>query len=312
MWPNIESFVSQNVLDSLSSEFYTTLSNFIEEKNLNSGYMAEFASVYLPLASWINNKQLNEPLIIGINGAQGSGKSTLSQLLSLILGQLFNKSVLHLSIDDLYLSREKRLQLSQSKHPLLKMRGVPGTHDVELGLGILKKVKYNLSESISLPVFDKSIDDLLPKEQWLLLANNIDIILFEGWCVGALPQDVDQLAHPINDLEKKHDSDAFWRDYVNKQLAGPYAALFSMIDYLVMLKVPDMESVFKWRKLQELNLIKNMQSTDRVMSENEIKQFILYFERITQQCLLDMPPRASVTLNINTNHRITRVDINDR
>ncbi len=317
MWPNIDTLIHKDVTDYLTADFYLQISDFAKQKKLNKNYIVEFSSIYLPLAAWISHKHLNVPLIIGINGAQGSGKSTLSQLLCLILDQIFNKSVLHISIDDLYYSRKKRLQLAKFEHPLLLTRGVPGTHDVELGLSILNKIKYSLSERMNLPVFDKSIDDLLPKDQWLPIANDINIVLFEGWCVGALPQSINQLTQPINSLEKVQDADGQWRHYVNDQLEGRYATLFSMIDHLVMLKVPDMISVFKWRQLQESKLLKeskfkkNSRFNNRIMSKNDIRKFIMYFERITQQCLIDMPTRASVTLNINTNHRITRVDIKD-
>ena len=161
----------------------------------------------MPLAKWIESKQGAGPVIIGINGAQGSGKSTLSKLLVIVLEKIFNKSVLHLSIDDLYRSRDKRLERASTIHQLLKVRGVPGTHNTDLGIEILKSIKTSSDYEIKLAVFDKAIDDLLPENHWHLIQKNIDIVLFEGWCVAAEPQTKLQLCAPVNLLEEKEDAD---------------------------------------------------------------------------------------------------------
>lgn len=309
MWPEINQLLNEQQLNDYAFKFEAELAQFIESENLDASFALSFKSVFIPLAKWIESKQVGAPLVLGVNGAQGSGKSTLCKLLVMLLGQLFNKTVLHLSIDDLYLSPSQRQQLANEIHPLLKVRGVPGTHNVELGIELLKSIKDRSAHNLKIPVFDKTIDDLLPEEQWVRLVNNIDIVLFEGWCVAALPQQTHELKDAINQLEKKHDIDGIWRQYVNQKLSSSYAKLFSYIDYLVMLKVPQMQLVFEWRNLQEQKLKLNSDTHDLLMSEAEIKHFIMYFERITRNCLQEMPQRADVVLALNKQHEIVSVDV---
>jgi D-glycerate 3-kinase len=266
------------------------------------------------LTAWLANKHSDIPIVVGINGAQGSGKSTLSKILKSLLTHGFGKSVVHLSIDDLYLSQQRRQKLANEIHPLLEVRGVPGTHDVELGKKILSALVNKKSKfPVVIPVFDKAQDDLLPKSEWLAVDASPDIILFEGWCVGSRAQKQSELKRDVNELEKSKDREGIWRNYVNDQLAGPYQDLFGFIDYQLMLKVPDMESVFEWRALQEKRLEEHCTQENilnaNVMSESEIAQFIMHYERITRASLEEMPDRADILLELNKQHQVCNIKV---
>ena len=39
-----------------------------------------------------------------------------------------------------------------------------------------------------IPKFDKSLDDRRPKNRWQKIKKKPNIVIFEGWCVGAKPQ----------------------------------------------------------------------------------------------------------------------------
>ncbi|MCW9005006.1 MAG: hypothetical protein OQK70_07075, partial [Gammaproteobacteria bacterium] len=251
-WPSDQRLMDDQQNNELYQRCLPLVQVVLEQEKLNTDLLALLKTVYLPLAAWIAGRHQNKPVVIGINGAQGSGKSTLSKILKPVLSEVFNKTVVELSIDDFYLSRNKRKQLADTVHSLLQVRGVPGTHDVELAKQIISKLtNTDFNEDISIPVFDKAMDDLLPEDQWRSVEQPVDIILFEGWCVDACAQDEIKLEQAINELELKEDADAVWRRYVNQQLAGSYKTLFEKIDYLIMLKVPDMASVYEWRNLQE-------------------------------------------------------------
>ena len=107
-----------------------------------------------------------------------------------------------------------------------------------------------------------------------------------------------------NDVE---DKDLKWRKYVNEKLKKEYKKVFSMIDHYVFMKVPNFKMVFKWRLLQEKKLKKKSSYKKKTMSNNEIKRFIMFYQRITLQMVKDLSKSASVVMLLNKNHKITKV-----
>ena len=145
-------------------------------------------------------KTHNKTLLLGLSGSQGSGKSTISKILKIILNTNFNLNVIYISIDDFYKTTIERKKMSKLYHPLFLTRGVPGTHDSKMiykKLSSLLKKNFN---SISIPKFDKSIDNRLKFKYWKKIKKKPDIIIFEGWCVWAEPQKFKELKKPINIL----------------------------------------------------------------------------------------------------------------
>ena len=272
--------------------------------------------IYLPLAAALA-KAAHEhegPLVVGVNGAQGSGKTTLCSILTLLLEVGFNLRATSFSIDDLYLTHAERNELGQAVHPLLTTRGVPGTHDVEMGRQLLAELTSpNTGHQIAIPVFDKSIDDRSPRSDWRMVETPFDIILFEGWCVGAKPQSIEELQEPVNTLEKSDDPQCLWRSHVNAQLAGDYTRLFAALDLLIMLEVPDMDCVFVWRGLQEKKLAALSQRADvtKLMEKTALHRFIMHYERLTRHILAEMPERADLVLRLDTSHQVESVKVNN-
>lgn len=237
------------------------------------------------------------PKVLGICGSQGSGKSTLARQISDFMSER-GRRVAVLSLDDLYLSSNEREKLGKTLHPLFRTRGVPGTHDVQLGIDIIEQLKSGAGSL--LPRFDKSSDNPFPSSQWERISGSVDIIIFEGWCVGAAPEQSDALVNPLNELERNHDQDAIWRVMVNEFLAGPYQRLFSLIDRLVLLAAPSFDIVKSWRVEQENTLIAHLslngQSGDAIMSASDIEIFVQHYERISRHILREMPTRADFTV----------------
>jgi D-glycerate 3-kinase len=279
---------------------------------IDSNLEQNLVDIYVPLAATLRQvaQRQDAPLIVGINGAQGAGKSTLCRLLQIVLEQGFDQKVVSISIDDLYLTHAERCQLAEQKHPLLATRGVPGTHDVSLGLRLLSNFRHR--QTIQMPVFDKATDDRRQQKDWRQVTGPFDLVLFEGWCVGARAETEETLAVPINILEREEDPDVSWRRYVNQKLNGDYRQLFAEIDFLVMLKVPDMESVMQWRGLQErkLALASGQQKEDKIMDAAALQRFIMHYERLTRNMLNEMPDRADLVLELSPEHQIDGVRIN--
>jgi len=237
------------------------------------------------------------PAYIAIAGAQGSGKTTLARLLTDELRQLGVRAVA-CSLDDFYLERDRRVVLSQTTHPLLITRGVPGTHDVDLCLRVLDGVTR---VPTSMPQFDKGIDDRLDPSRWPL-AGPVDVVVIEGWCLGARAQKAADLVAPVNELERDEDPDGRWRRLVNDALAGRYQALFARFDRLVFLQVPGIDAVRRWRAEQETELPQN-----RRMTAAQLQRFIAHYERLTSWMVEDVPGRADLTVVLDDAHRIERL-----
>ena len=245
------------------------------------------------------------PLVVGICGAQGSGKSTLAAGLKARLeGE--GARVALLSLDDLYLSRAARARLAAQVHPLLATRGVPGTHDVALGMEVLDALRSG--RETALPRFDKASDDPVVRVDWPGVIGPVDVVLFEGWCIGAVTQPVADLVAPVNVLERERDAQGVWRGYVNAQLEGPYRGLFGRIDRLVLLAAPGFDVVQAWRTQQEHDLSCMLELEGRtgtkVMTDDEIAQFIQHFERLTRYILREMPNRADLVLPLDAERRL--------
>ncbi|MDE2412718.1 MAG: kinase [Sphingomonadales bacterium] len=238
-------------------------------------------------------------LTIGICGSQGSGKSTLVADLAEQLA-LRGVRVATLSLDDLYLTRAERQVLARDVHPLFATRGVPGTHDVALGLATIEALARG--EATPLPHFDKAIDDRAPESGWPRAPADTQVLLLEGWCVGAAPQEESALVAPVNALERGEDADGRWRAYANAALAGDYQRLWSKLDHLILLAAPGWEIVAKWREQQEAAL--RQRGGSAVMSEAEVSRFIRHYERLTRHILATMPDYADITVRLGEGREV--------
>lgn len=298
-----------------------TAQHIIRKLIVDEHLPADFAELaidyYLPLADYISqcHQRRQQTLLVGINGAQGTGKSTLSELLKRLL-QAQQLECVVLSIDDLYLTRAQRSKLARDVHPLLQTRGVPGTHDLELGLSLLSDLKAATSDTIvQIPGFDKARDDRRPRQGWKVHQGPVHVIVIEGWCVGALPASL--AGEPINRLEEEQDADGRWRAFIEQQLLD-YQRLFSQFDLLVMLKAPSMESIIEWRTLQEQKLQTRTagevgagvlgvgEVASGIMGDAELRWFIMHYEQLTRIMLETLPERADVLFELAADHRIVK------
>ena len=265
--------------------------------------------IYIPISFWIENKykKKGETLILGFSGGQGSGKTTVTGILKIILKKFFKRRIHVSSIDDFYKTLVDRNKISNKIHPLLKTRGVPGTHDINLVKNFFNIIRKKKFKKIKLPKFEKSTDNRLGKKYWFNIKQKPEIVILEGWCVGARPQSNSLIKRSINILEKYEDKDLKWRKYVNEKLKKEYKKLFMMIDHLIFMRIPNFKVVFKWRLHQEKKLKKKSYSKKKIMSHNEIKRFIMFYERITLQMMKDLSKSASIVLLLKKNHEIKRV-----
>lgn len=236
------------------------------------------------------------PQFVGLGGGQGAGKSTVAGAIVAALAAI-GRSAVAMSIDDFYLPKAGRERLADDVHPLLGTRGPPGTHDVDLLLTTLERLTR--PGQVEVPVFDKGIDDRSAPRK---VEGPFDVVLLEGWCVGARPQAATDLERPINALEREQDPHGYWRGFVNAALDGDYARLETLFDCLIFLAVPGLAAVRRWRLQQEL-----ARPPSQRMNEAQVARFVAHYERLTKTMLGELPDRADVVVELNEDHGVDRI-----
>ena len=232
---------------------------------------------------------LGRAVLVGLCGSQASGKSTTAGRLAERLGRQGARTIVF-SIDDFYLTLRERQELARTVHPLLATRGVPGTHDVALMAGTIDALLRARPDAVTpLPRFDKASDDRVSRNAWTEFEGRPDIVILEGWCVGARPQDEAALLDPVNALEAREDADGRWRLHANACLGSDYAAFFARLDLRLMLRAPSFACVHSWRAEQEAGLSRDARSARPTMTDAELARFIAHYERLTRWILEDEP-----------------------
>ncbi len=271
------------------------MAEFIAEERLPDAFQLTFDEVCRPLADrcidW--RADFGRTAVVGLCGAQGSGKSTVAAATERYLNRHGLKTVA-MSLDDFYLGRDARAWLAAKVHRLLQVRGPPGTHDVALACAVVDHLRGQ--GTTPLPGFDKATDERQPKSRWRTVEGPADVVILEGWCVGARPEPAERLVAPANGLERRDDPTRAWRGYVNRQLAEHYQALFGRLDRLVLLQAPSFDVVRGWRVEQEAKL---RARTGGGMSDGEVGRFVQYYERLTRWILAEMPERADWVVPLN-------------
>ena len=282
---------------------------FIDQHQLDGAYLDSARIWFMPLVHILSMHQnkAKRPLLVAVNGSQGSGKTTLCDYLVAALQAEHGLRALALSLDDFYLGARQRQALATEVHPLFATRGVPGTHDMrllELTLdGLL--ATGGSDRSVRVPRFDKAVDDRRPESQWDDIAGGVDVVLLEGWCMGALAQNASELVAPGNTLEAEEDPTGAWRSHVNDVLQRDFPALYQRVDVWLMLQAPSFDCVFRWRLEQEQKLAARVAADSAgVMSEEQIARFIMYYQRITEHCLARLPGRVDHLYCLDEQRRV--------
>ena len=291
------------ILSNVKKEYLKFLKSQEIKGEIFKNKIKQLNDFYIPLAETIYTKyKSNKKVkIVGLTGGQGVGKSTISNILKIVLKQGFDLNTIIFSIDDFYKTLKERKIMSQKISKLFLTRGVPGTHDTKLLYNTINTLRNKTSKKILIPRFDKSSDERLKKTKWTKVKIKADIIIFEGWCVGVQAQKMKNLIKPINELEKIEDKKLVWRRKVNYEIKKNYDKIFNLIDMLIFLKVPSFKYVYEWRSLQEIKL-KKKSIGKKIMSKEQIKRFIMFYERITKHMLKTTSRTADILINIDKDH----------
>lgn len=281
----------------------------LQRHQLGTAYLDSAQQWFYPLAQKLAAYQrvADRPILVAVNGCQGSGKTTLCDYLCTTLIEDQRLDSVALSLDDFYLTRTERQALAASVHPLLATRGVPGTHDMELLSATLAGLLgRNFDQPISIPRFDKVADDRLPIAAWTRIEAPVQVVLLEGWCLGASPAPADTLAGPVNALERDEDPQGQWRAYINEILEREFLTLYTLVDQWIMLCAPSFDCVFEWRREQERKLAATVppEQAGDLMSDTALHRFIQHYERLTRHCLDALPANVDHLFILNEQREV--------
>lgn len=284
--------------------------NLLKRHQLDAGYLAIALKWFAPLAQALveQQKSVNRPLLVALNGCQGSGKTTIADYLCAAFNEELGLNAIALSLDDFYFTRDERQALAASIHPLLATRGVPGTHDMALLRQTLEQLlDPHRRTTVSIPRFDKATDDRQPTPDWEHHAKPVQLVVLEGWCLGAEPQSSDMLSLPINNLEKNEDPSGQWRNYSNAILERDFMPLYKLVDQWIMLRAPSFDCVYDWRREQEHKLAATLPpgKVSELMNDDALRKFIQHYERITRSCLDTLPARVHHLFSLNEQRQIS-------
>ena len=276
----------------------------------------QLKTIYQPIVTWLDEQRirLSRPILLGVSGPPGAGKSTFAQLLAKAMSLQTCRRVETISLDDFYLTKLERQQLARDVHPLCAVRGVPGTHDIEWLMSTLDRIFAPTSldptsldltsldltncERLVIPRFDKLADDRAARDVSHGITTAPDCVLLEGWCLGCPP--LPAWRAPYNGRESREDPQGVWARWSAQHLNSAYQALFERLDGLVMIDVASMDCVFegRWRQEQRLEALRSNYSSDESprMSKAEVYAFLALFERHIAHMRAHLPSTCDVLL----------------
>ncbi|VEU21712.1 DEKNAAC102378 [Brettanomyces naardenensis] len=259
---------------------------------------AKFLKPFLDRKS---ERQLNSPpLFVGVEGPQGSGKTTVCRQLAERLSVLYpNLNFVTFSMDDFYLTFEEQNEVAANDptNVMLNGRGLPGTHDVDLLLKCLKQLATEKT-NVDIPIYDKSQHrgrgDRVAFNKWIHIKKPtlIDVVIFEGWFNGYPSYSSEEdLISKWNKVKLRYPSvfENIGYEHIaklNRDLVR-YQAIWDYFDAFVCITTNTIDNVYKWRKQQEHDMIKQKGAG---MTDDEVVQFVdrympvyrLYYDRLAE------------------------------
>lgn len=251
--------------------------------------------------SYNKSSSTKRPLVVGVSGPQGLGKTTLATALQEKLSSSEHGSlkVAQFSLDDVYKTHDEQKELANQHkdNPLVQTRGQPGTHDTALCVEVLNALCGKLGQEVMVPRYDKAafggegdreFQGTFPAETSGTDESkdrSLDVVIFEGWCVGFQSYNNPDGLQCQAELAKQFDGNTTggtsavfgqlmkhpeYLGFVDTRLKS-YQEIWDFFDVFVHLDAQDINWVYDWRLQQEHAMIKEkgIGKTDQ-----QVRQFV--------------------------------------
>lgn len=269
----------------------------LERNSIYSSH--EIRSILIPLLRRLQSQHHpGKTTVVGIQGGQGTGKTTLVRFLEQELRHRGYR-IVSFSIDDFYTNYRARKQLARKypNNPFYQIsRGLPGTHRINYLLKVLKALKTG--KSVHLPVFDKSLHHAAGdiSKQTIPVRGRQDFVLFEGWCLDIPAVSSAEFIRTCRKggvLLRKLDPLLVHHKVVLRFIKN-YQSVWEYLQYLIMLQPTSPELHKKWRLQQEKELKKE---TGTGMTKREIEEFVEPYLPFTYLCYEKIKPHVKILVN---------------
>jgi len=280
-----ENYINENS-DVLFQICLEQLKLYLDNEDLIELLRIEFVPIYLQLSEIFQKKK--DTVVLGIAGVNGSGKTTLSRFLSLLL-QKDGYYTINFSMDDLYPTKEERVELAKNIDPTLETRLM---YDNPLVKRIFESF-YRWEGPILIPKFDKSIDDRFPEDEWQIVEKKPDFVIIEG--VFTFAQSIS--AESLSKIDQ----------YINSKV-NELSDSYNFMDFKIALLAESVENVIQFRQQQEIELRKE-KGNNFGMNPNEVEKFILFFKTYLQRYTwpLENNPIIDFVYIFNSKREVTKI-----
>jgi D-glycerate 3-kinase len=244
----------------------------------------------------------NRPAVVGLQGPQGAGKTTLTRRVLAQAAEL-GLSGASVSIDDFYVTRDEQLRLAAAHpgNPYLEHRGYPGTHDIALGVRTITALRsLDAGASMRLPRYDKTAHggrgDRAPESAWPLITGPLDLVIVEGWMLGFEPVAEADLPDPMLAVP-------------NRALAA-YGRWHRLLDAFVVLRPRDWRYVLRWRvEAEERTKAAGRPGLSADAIEDYVRRFLPAYATWAGRAPASLPSSATAVIDIDAER--SRIDGTD-
>lgn len=248
-------------------------------------------------------EQADRPLVVAISGPPSSGKRLLSDFLIQRFAEL-DMTAVEMALNDFSFDARARAEMAEREHPLFAQRGFPGTYDCLAMKNVLAELcAVDNFSPVSIPRFDKVKDKRFPRSDWSIVEEQPKVVILTGWCLGAVPESIEDLSVCLNAVERELDPEGVFRKLVKERISEEQQPLQKLIDRWVLFEAPNTGVVLEWLLADEAE--RREQGKPRAnRTDSEIHDYVGLIERTLRDVKLSIAYHADFVFELKRDRSI--------